>query len=85
MEPLKLVQVQLTFSNEDPFSDPVPYVGLIEAFDPTIVGWTYQGQWDSTVVVDPNHIIEHWSIRPNPDWEIVKVVVPPLVVLALPV
>jgi len=78
-EPRKDVRVQLTFI--DPSGMTEPLVGLIEAFDPTVPGQSFQGEFQGFTFVDSTHVYEDWVLRPNPDWEIIKVIVPPNVTL----
>ena len=79
-EPRKDIRVQMSFI--DPMGMGAPSVSLIEAFDlVAFPGTSYQGSFESRTTFGPGQVYEDWSILPNPDWEIIKVAVPPGVTL----
>lgn len=77
-EPLKIIQVQMTIQPQGG-NPPRPHVESISASDPLGI--------DSVVrmsvverLIDPLNFIFHrteiWKIRPNPDWEQIRIAVP---------
>ncbi len=87
-KPMKKLRIQFTY--RDPLdTGKSPYVELIEILDPALPGGSGNGSVDPG---NPNpvhvqstnpvgYVYEDWVAFPNPDWEIIKVIVPQGVVL----